>query len=355
MKHLLRCFKQYSNSNLVPMLRLTCGLCWALAAVFLILEIDWRADNNGEVIRFAVALLLLAGAMALGLTPFFEVRAKVTRARMLVEMGRFREALLLLNRTPERAPNMVNRYIVRSAAHAGLGQIDQATEDAERAVRIAPGSTDARLARARLFSHRGLHEDAIRDLQAGISHKPDWAAGYLELAQVHFRLQDYERGLAALQDLSQRTSSEGTRYDSMILAGWIHEEKLKDLDGAIAIYTRAIPLLPDRKIGYLRRAYAFRQRGDYFQAAEDLLRAAQRLPTQEDAGQYHWLRAVCYGRRFTITGDRRDFVAWLAALEDSTKEDAPEYREQAQMWLKSLRNMEVAEPEFPPLPRLYPN
>ncbi len=299
----------------------------------------------------AGALIMLAAA-ALSLIPHVQAQSLVEQSRNLIKVGQFQRALPVLNRAIELSPRLVNAYIVRSAAYAGLSQIDLAVEDAERAIKLAP-----RLP----YSYRGLHEDAIQDLRIGIRVKPDWAAGYMELAQLHVRLEDYESGLTTLRDLNMNISSEPVRYDSLILAGWVYEEKLKDLDGAIATYTRAIPLLPDRKIGYLRRAHAYRSRGDLLQAAEDLLRAAQRVPTPEDEGQYHWMRAACYWGRYTITDDARDLSAWVAALERSIAEDAPTFSEQSRQWL-ALYHSKRADGnsldklmQTPPPPNIFPN
>ena len=308
----------------------------------------------------AGALILLAAA-ALSLIPHVQAQSLVEQSRNLIKVGQFQRALPVLNRAIELSPRLVNAYIVRSAAYAGLSQIDLAVEDAERAIKLAPRLPDTRLARARLYSYRGLHEDAIQDLRIGIRAKPDWAAGYMELAQLHVRLEDYESSLTTLRDLNVNISSEPVRYDSLILAGWVYEEKLKDLDGAIATYTRAIPLLPDRKIGYLRRAHAYRSRGDLHQASEDLLRAAQRIPTPEDEGQYHWMRAACYWGRYTITDDASDLSAWVAALERSIAEDAPSFSEQSRQWLALYHSKRSDGDNFdklmqaPPPPNIFPN
>src|SRR5258707_13983243 len=90
-------------------------------------------------------------------------------------------------------------------------------------------------------------------------------------------------------------------------------------------------------MGYLRSANAYRLRGDLYQAAEDLLRAAQRIQTPKDSGQYHWLRAACFWGRYTITGDNRDMKAWIAALEQSVVEDTKVYSEQSRQWLTAVR------------------
>ncbi len=328
------------------------------AAGAAVLAVGGESDA-ATIWAITAGLMVLLGAVILSEAPAVEAAKLVEQSRKLIEAERFQDALPGLNRAIELNPRLAEAYIVRSAAYAGISQLDLAVEDAERAVRVAPRQPEPRLTRARLYSYRGLHEDAIHDLKTAIQEKPGWATGYLELAQLHIRLQDYESGLATLRDLSVHTASDSVRYDSLIFTGWVYEEKLKDLDGAIAAYTRAIPILPDRKVGYLRRAYAYRTRGDLYQAAEDLLRAAQRVPTPEDAGQYHWLRAVCYGRRYTITGDERDLLAWIAALERSVREDASSYSEQSRQWLQALRERRDEAVQgiisSPPYPHIFPN
>src|SRR5258708_18894736 len=270
--------------ELLDQCRLVIIAVLALVAAGIAVLLSFIAETAWLLV--AGALIALAAA-ALCLIPHVQAQSLVEQSRNLIKVGQFQRALPPLNRAIGLSPRFVNAYIVRSAAYAGLSQIDLAVEDAERAIKLAPRLPDTRLARARLYSDPGLHECAIQDLRIGLRVKPDWAAGYMELAQLHVRLEDYESGLTTLHDLNINISSEPVRYDSLILAGWVYEEKLNDLDGAIATYTRAIPLLPDRKIGYLRRAHAYRSRGDLQQAAEDLLRAAQRVPTPGDAEQYH--------------------------------------------------------------------
>ncbi len=349
--------KQRMNGRTLIVIGMT-----SLGAALLVAILAILSEPGGTTGWLLTVVLLLAlGIFALNLAPKVEAELLVEQARKLIESGQFQDALPGLNRAVELAPRLADAYIARCAAFAGTSQIERAVEDAERAVAVAPRLTAPRLLRSRLYSYRGLHDEAIHDLKIGLNEKPDWIDGYLELAQLYVRLQNYQSGLATLRDLSLHTSSERMRYDALMMAGGIYEEKLNDLDSAIVSYTRAIPILPDRKIGYLRRAYAYSTRGDLYQAAEDLLRAAQRLPTLEDVGRYHWLRAACYGRRYTITNDERDLSAWISALEQSVSEDTPSFGEQSRQWLQALRDSRQREEALrqamsgPPVPRIFPN
>jgi tetratricopeptide (TPR) repeat protein len=325
-------------------------LCWLGAAGLLLASRPIKAG-----------VLCAAGTLMIVFASRIEAAARMVQARNLISEGEFEAALEKLNRAVKLAPHLVNVYLLRSAAYTGTSQLDLALADADEAVKIAPRQPQTLLNRARLYSYRGLHDDAILDLRAGIQANAEWANGYFELVQLQVRLQDYEASLATLRDLNVHSHSERTRYDALLLTGWVYEEKLRDLDGAIAAYTRAIPLLPDLKVGYLRRAHAYRSRGDQFQAAEDLLRAAQRLPTPEDAGQYHWLRAACYWGRYTITSDERDQQAWKSALEQSIGEDDPTFSQQSRDWLAAVRSKELAVDPLdqivngPSSPSIFPN
>lgn len=305
-------------------------------------------DSGNKMWWLLFVALSFAGVICRIMDYHVEARSLVRRAHLLNLTGRTTEALRTVNAALNLVPDLAAGYAVRSNVYATAGQIDMAADDAERAVKIAPRYPEARLARARMYSRYGLHDDAIHDLNVGIEERPDWALGYLEIAQIYMKMAEYENSLVALERLSTRTISNVTRYEAMLLSGWLYEEKLKDFDKAIAAYTRAIPLLPDRKIGYLRRAFAYHARGDNRQAAEDLLRAAQRKATPEDVGRYHWLRAVCYGRRFALTNDDRDLNAWIKALESSAALDGPKYAEQSQSALAALREELRPAPEFPP-------
>lgn len=326
------------------------NLSFIVAAILCIVAV---AEESRLVWLLAFALANL-GIVARLIGPHIEARRLIENAHQHIRAGEFRLALMDAQRAVDLMPHLASAYITRSAAYAGLGQIDMAFDDAEFAVRVAPRQPEARLARARMYSYRGLHENAIHDLQAGLREKPDWITGRFEMAQIYVKINDYERSLAMLRQLNGQHVPAWTRYDAIILAGWVYEEKLKDLDQAIATYTRAIPILPERKIAYLRRAFAYRVRGDLHQAAEDLLRAAEQMPTPEDAGQYYWLRAVCYGRRYTITGEESDLKAWIAALERSAREDAPEYQQQSQQALNSLKEQSTGR-TFPPRPNFSLN
>jgi len=297
--------------------------------------------------------LAIAGMVAHVLSPHVEARRLVQQARRLAEMGRVREALLYTNRAIALVPDVTSAFVVRSALYAGIGQLDMAVDDAERAVRLSPRYPEARLARARMYSRYGLHEDAILDLQVGLDERPDWAAGYLESAYLYVRLQEHEKALETLQALQRHVRAPASRYEAYLLAGWICEEKLKDLDRALSAYSRAVALQPERRAGYARRAALYTARGDRLQAAEDWLRAAECPALESERTRSAWLRAVCYGKRYALTREAADWQLWRAALGASVRQDAEPYAKCARLMLRMMAQPQPS--DFPPRLTHYPN
>ncbi len=309
---------------------------------------------TGSLLLWIIAAGLAMGGMAAHvLSPHVEARRLVRQARELARLGRLREALGCTNRAIALVPDVMSAFVVRSALYAGMGQLDMAVDDAEHAVRLAPRHAEARLARARMYSRYGLHEDAIHDLQIGLRERPDWAAGYLEVAHLYVRLQDYQNTLDTLHSLEKHVRATPSRYEALLLAGWVYEEKLQDLEQALSAYSRAIPLHPERRLGYARRAAVYTARGDWLQAAEDWLKAAHCIPAEDERGKAHWLRAACYGKRFALTRDQGDLQNWLNALQASAREDSEQYAKLARTMLRLLSNPH--EFTFPPRVILYLN
>jgi tetratricopeptide (TPR) repeat protein len=159
--------------------------------------------------------------------------------------------------------------------------------------------------------------------------------------------------LETLQALQRHVRAPASRYEAYLLAGWICEEKLKDLDRALSAYSRAVALQPERRAGYARRAALYTARGDRLQAAEDWLRAAHCPVHESERTRGAWLRAVCYGKRYALTRDAADWQLWRAALEASVQQDAEPYAKRAQVMLRMMTQPQPS--DFPPRLTLYPN
>ena len=176
---------------------------------------------------------LVAFDRALALNPRY-VEAHLNRAVLLNGMGREDEARVgfataeRLGRPDESGfPAMVANRLAN--AHAELareyrdaGSLDEAILQLERALELRPGFADVRLALARALLERGHHADAGSQLDVVLAAIPDMLDAVLL------------RGLAAY------------------LQG--------DLDGADAVWTRAVARYPDEPRLEIYRAMLARRR-----------------------------------------------------------------------------------------------
>src|SRR5438552_3782337 len=77
------------------------------------------------------------------------------QAKTLSESGRFADYVAAMDRVIASYPTEARAYIERSTAYRGLGELDRALADAEKAVELAPKLAWARCNRA--TSLRRLH------------------------------------------------------------------------------------------------------------------------------------------------------------------------------------------------------
>jgi tetratricopeptide (TPR) repeat protein len=352
---LFRQFYRLPSAQIGQISRLLLGL----AGLFFVVGLFLPGAMVLRVFLWVVAWFsLVAGLMLNMLRPHLQARALVEDAHSFVAKGQHRQAWQAAQKAVELVPFLAKGYAVRSSALLGLGYIDMAVDDADKAVRLAPKLPESRLARAQAFSVRGLHEDAVGDLQIGLRARPDWITGYQVLAATYVKLQEYEKSLETLQQLDKKLGEYhapiSLRYDNNLHIGWLHENRLYNLKRATAYYGIAIRLMPKQRRAYLRRAQAYHHQGQQNQASEDLLRAAQCQPTDEDAGKYHWETAGCYLSRYTITRNEADLKNWLAAIQESIRCDSPEYAAQAQAALDKLLKPPTSV-SFPPQITFSPN
>ncbi len=289
-----------------------------------------------------VALILLSigvGAVAL------RARASriLRRAQRLMSSGEHQQALPLLTRAIALNPRIALAYTLRSQVLLRSGVVERALADADEAVRLAPNSHRSYLARARVYDYLGQYREAAQDLEAAIAHNPAWLSGYLELARYHLSLGDPERCLDVLERLTVRADAKDPLlYDALVIAGRVREESLCDVEGGIEAYSRAIALAPDRRVGYLKRGWALRAKGDYRRAAEDLLSAAQCPQRSEDLRLHHWLQAEPASWFETVA---RELGAgaddWMEVLQRILLEDAD-----GALYLGARAPVQSAEPQI---------
>lgn len=114
----------------------------------------------------------------------------ISAAMRLLDLGRAREALELVRRDLQRAPDSADLHVVESRALMVLGESEAALVAADAAVAAAPGMADAHYQRAVLRLTMGEVAAAESDLRAAIAAEPRHLQATKALAVVRFRSGD---------------------------------------------------------------------------------------------------------------------------------------------------------------------
>lgn len=211
----------------------------------------------------------------------------------------------------------------RSGAYLNKGEVDEATADAEEAVRIDPDYFRGYQARAKIYFVRGKLEKAgieyakalrlnpnyagiyanrgvllstkgedkaaIRDFNTALRLSPGYAEAYLcrgasyaTLGQTQKALEDYHRAILA----------DPRQGDAFYDRGLIYRSEGQQ-DRAISDFTEYIKRVPRKADGYLQRAEVYLAKRDYSSANDDFRQAAELAPDDASTqNEIAWIRAT---------------------------------------------------------------
>ncbi|HWB12513.1 MAG TPA: tetratricopeptide repeat protein [Pirellulales bacterium] len=198
-------------------------------------------------------------------------RAWVNLARTNFNSGNRAEALELLDRAVEIAPDYADARYNRGIGRQSLGMLDESLEDFDRAIEQDPGVATYYFYRAMARRARGRLSEALEDYDTVVRLQPGFAAAYCNRASIYVALNDAPR--------------------------------------ALADYGRAIELDPNLVQAYGNRAAVLAQMGDVRGAIEDCSEAIARAPQQRDLYQ------------------KRAALFCLAQRNDLAKQDLQAFRE----------------------------
>jgi tetratricopeptide (TPR) repeat protein/tRNA A-37 threonylcarbamoyl transferase component Bud32 len=211
-------------------------------------------------------------------------------------------------------PRNVALWAARGHLEAGLGRLDEARASLSRAIELDPGQPDAWADRARVAALKGDYDAALSDLAQGLAHVGDNVELLALRGAIRTNRKDFAgaradlvrgrelapsdpmvlRGLgrleaetgerdAAIADLGR--AAEGAR-DPVFLAECADGlEHAGDREGAIAILSRAIELVPSYGKAWIMRGSLRWRLGQAAEALADLKRGAELDPGSADGWQ----------------------------------------------------------------------
>ncbi|WP_426570704.1 tetratricopeptide repeat protein [Aquihabitans sp. McL0605] len=200
----------------------------------------------------------------------------VSRASMLVAVGRCRDAVTLLRSVGDDTANSATACSVLAQAHLGLDEPKEALEAADAALEMAPLHIDALRFRARALSQLHRHSAALESARTAVRCYPHSALALITLANCELdggRPLDAEATAAAA--IEMQPADAGTHA----LAGRVALE-LGQLDEAAAHLHRALAIDPERADALNNLGIVELRRGEYA-AAEERFLGAVRLTGSE--------------------------------------------------------------------------
>jgi tetratricopeptide (TPR) repeat protein len=191
----------------------------------------------------------LAGRMP-DQAPIAVLHAFVLRAR-----GDHEGALEAWNRAIENDPAPEARsYLERATAHARLGHVEEAFDDATRAIERDPELVDAFVARGIYRSH--LEDDyvaALADLDRALELSPNDLAAHFHRGQMLFNMDEYEEAFAAREKAIALAPTLGQLYfeRAQCRQNFVADSEvanIADYDRALELGYRAVEVFVEKSI-----------------------------------------------------------------------------------------------------------
>ncbi|RVX44217.1 Tfp pilus assembly protein PilF [Nonomuraea polychroma] len=270
-----------------------------------------RREAAMELVQRAIDL---AEADLPGEHPIHRLVLHANRAQLLAMAGREEEALADYTRAVEADPGYPDYYLDRGNLLHRLGRDEEALADYEAVMRLSPPFPEAYYNRSELRFAAGDLTGARADLDHTLELDPDFVPAYVNRAGLCVATGDHalarhdvERGLAItprdphlLCVLGQVELADGRHpearvafdraleLDPGLAAGWASRAELAfhhgDHEAALADLARALELDETAELLF-NRSVVYRAAGRPHQARQDLLRAAELAPGDEDVKQ----------------------------------------------------------------------
>jgi len=241
-------------------------------------------------------------------------------ADVLAKQGSPQEAVAALTERIGKYPEAIAYYLQRATLVARLGNIDQAIADYTRGIELAANNVDALVGRARLYSQTKQYDLSDTDFSKALELQP--GAWWIKKLRAVNRIyaQQYDEALADLQDAIR------TKPDDRSILTWLtleavancHNEAFKT--GIIALADEVVRLNGESPRSRLTRAQILTTVGQLDRARSDYASVIQSDSQPDDAMAYNilaWQLATCADPKV------RD-VAWAVDLATKAVELKPQ-------------------------------
>ncbi|WP_305046478.1 XrtA/PEP-CTERM system TPR-repeat protein PrsT [Geoalkalibacter sp.] len=117
----------------------------------------------------------------------------------LIMKGRFDEGMASFEQAIRLDPSLSSVHLKKGAVSFGMGDLQSAEKAMIDAVRANPEALESRFALALLYVRQGQPQKAVESLKEGLSGREEDAFIHYQLANLHFQMQQFDAGVAALE------------------------------------------------------------------------------------------------------------------------------------------------------------
>ena len=165
-------------------------------------------------------------------------------------------------------------YRNRGKSYSNLGKFDLGIADATKAIELDPKQGLAYFNRGLAYMQQKNNPPAIADFTKVMELDPDEYEAFYNRGTLYYRQQQYEPAIKDLDKyLTMNVKDQGNLSDGYNNRG-LAKYYLGKTTEAIADFTKAIELVPDKKKAYTNRAMAYRKLGKTGLADADDQKAA---------------------------------------------------------------------------------
>ena len=169
-------------------------------------------------------------------------------------------------------PDVVDALMRHCWARKEKGQLEQALEDCDEAVRRDPNHAVAYNVRGSVYRKMGEYDRAIEDLDHALRLNPNFPFAYNNRGNAYVDKGEYDRALEDFNEALRLDPEYASAYNNR---GDAYERK-GDYARAIQDYTQALSLNPDFAIAYNNRGNVHFYMGSFAQAVQDIEAAVDR-------------------------------------------------------------------------------
>ena len=194
-----------------------------------------------------------------------------SRAFVYNELKKYDEAIEDYNKAIELAPDNAKIYDERGLIYDKLEKYDEAINDFTKAIQIAPNSSKFYRSRGSSYGALGKYDEAIGDFTKAIQLDPNDKESYKRRASVYALLEKYDE---ALKDYNKAIKIDPNFADAYYYRGLVYDE-LKKYNKAIKDYNKSIQHNAYEAKYYYRRGMAYKALGDEVKAEADIAKAKE--------------------------------------------------------------------------------